>query len=92
MDKKQMEKNEIIRLTNKTSFSPNDLVSLRNLYLKYINKKANICLSCPGALRHFVKVFQEHSPIILKKHFNPPDDPSLPNHKRSSKSLDLPDH
>lgn len=61
------DKNEIIRLCGKSGFQPADLVNLRNLYHKYINSGAAICLSCPSSLQHYVKVFQANKDNMLKK-------------------------
>jgi len=58
---------EIKRLCDKSSFKADDLVSLRNLYVKYIDSKANICLSCPSNLRHHIKIFQQNKDNMIKK-------------------------
>jgi len=58
---------QIIRLCDLTSFRGNDLVILKNLYLKYINNKALICMSCPGNLKHHIKSFQQNKENMLKK-------------------------
>lgn len=58
---------EIIRICAKSSFNNTDLVSMRNLFMRYINNKALICLSCPSSLRHYIKVFQENKQMMLSK-------------------------
>lgn len=61
------EQEEIERLCNKSGFQPDDINSLINLYLKYIDKNASICTSCPSALRHFIKVFQANKDNMINK-------------------------
>ena len=57
----------IIQLCRQSSFQGNDLIDMRNLYVKYINNKFSVCLHCPGPLRHMVTVFQQHEDIMLYK-------------------------
>lgn len=64
---KEQEIKEVERLCGKTSFQPNDLASLVNLYRKYINKNAAICMSCTGSLRAAVKVFQSNKVNMLNQ-------------------------
>lgn len=58
---------DIERLMIKTSFHPEDILLLKNLYIKYIDNKAVICTSCPGSLQHYVRNFQGMALGVIAK-------------------------
>ena len=58
---------DIIRLCGKSTFKPEDLVTLRNLYHRYIDSRAGICLSCPSGLRHYINTFKLLKNNMLQK-------------------------
>ena len=64
---KEQEIIEINRLCDKSSFQPNDLATLVNLYKKHLNPDAAICMSCTGSLRAIVNTFQQNKDNMIKK-------------------------
>ena len=63
----EQDRERIIKLCSQTSFRGSDLPDMRNLYLKYISNQLNVCLSCPGSVRHMVTVFQQNKELMLDK-------------------------
>lgn len=54
-------------ICGKTSYRGDEILVFKNLYLKYVQKNAIICTSCPSNLRHFINVFKQHQSIMVTK-------------------------
>jgi hypothetical protein len=63
--KEQLE--NIERLTEQSSFRGDDLVTIKNLYTRYINNNHNICMNCPGSINQMINVFKAHKEIMIRK-------------------------
>lgn len=55
------------KLASATSFRGDSLITMKNLYTRYINKNHNICMSCPGSINHMITVFRTQKDSMIKK-------------------------
>jgi len=67
MEELNQDRERIIKLCSQSSFRGNDLPDMRNLYVKYISPRLNVCLTCTGSVRHMANVFQQSEKLMLDK-------------------------
>lgn len=59
--------NIVVKLAGQSSFRGDDLITMKNLYSKYINANHQVCMTCPGSVNHMINVFKNFKDITINK-------------------------